>query len=161
MVRVDKNDRARFQDLHNAIAVRYPPLLVTRLLDVLILLFPQGCDEVLKSVESYLTRFQTDLGAVSAEIETLQSRSIQLNSQLENRRNVERLLGPAVEEISISPKTVYVISEGPVSQDWVKALNEIEARSASIEGNAPDNVKALADVTPLLMLLKDKVRRYM
>jgi hypothetical protein len=98
---------------------------------------------------------------VSAEIETLQSRSIQLNSQLENRRNVERLLGPAVEEISISPKTVYVISERPVNQDWVKAINEIEARSASIKGNAPDNVKAIEDVTPLLMLLKDKVRRYM
>jgi hypothetical protein len=39
MVPVDKNDRARFQDLHNAIAVSYLPLLVTGLLNVLIILF--------------------------------------------------------------------------------------------------------------------------
>ncbi len=158
MVRIDEHDRARFQDLHNAIAVGHPSWC----LDVSCAYpsVPQACDEVLKTVESYLTRFQTDLGAVSAEIETLQSRSIQLNSQLENRKNVERLLGPAIEAISISPKTVHLISEGAVNQDWVKALNEIETRFASVEGDASDNVRAIEDVRPLLMLLKNKVRRY-
>ncbi|KAK2787146.1 hypothetical protein FQN51_003440 [Onygenales sp. PD_10] len=132
-----EKERDRFQDLHGAIA---------------------GCDDVLKSVESYLARFQTDLGVVSAEIESLQSRSTQLNSQLDNRRNLERLLGPAVEEISISPKAVRLISEGPINQDWVKALDEIEARSTSIEANASTsgNVKAVEDVKPLLSDLKDK-----
>src|SRR5437773_10343378 len=123
MVCIDENDRARFQDLHNAIAVGHPSCLDVSCAYPSV---PQACDEVLKTVESYLTRFQTDLGAVSAEIETLQSRSIQLNSQLENRKNVERLLGPAIEAISISPKTVHLTSEGAVNQDWVKALNEIE-----------------------------------
>ncbi|KAK2807833.1 hypothetical protein FQN50_005222 [Emmonsiellopsis sp. PD_5] len=132
-----EKERDRFEDLHGAIA---------------------GCDDVLKSVESYLARFQTDLGVVSAEIESLQSRSTQLNSQLDNRRNLERLLGPAVEEISISPNAVRLVSEGPINQDWVKALGEIEARSTSIEANASTsgNVKAVEDVKPLLSDLKDK-----
>ncbi|OJD15519.1 hypothetical protein AJ78_04215 [Emergomyces pasteurianus Ep9510] len=132
-----EKERDRFQDLHGAIA---------------------GCDDVLKSVESYLSRFQTDLGVVSAEIESLQSRSALLNSQLENRRNLERLLGPAVEEVSISPKAVRLISEGPINQEWVKALNEVETRSANIEATTTtaNHVKAVDDIKPLLSDLKDK-----
>jgi len=106
-----------------------------------------------------LTDFQTELGVVSAEIESLQSRSIQLNAMLENRRNVERLLGPAVEEISISPRAVKLIIDGPIDENWVKALNEIEARSASIEAKAASSgtVKAIEDVKPLLTDIKNKV----
>lgn len=112
---------------------------------------------MLKSVESYLSDFQTELGVVSAEIETLQSRSVQLNAKLENRRNVERLLGPAVEDISISPRTVRLIAEGPIDENWVKALNEVEARSASIDKSSTSSVKAAQDVKPLLADLKNKV----
>lgn len=132
-----EKERDKFEALHNAIA---------------------DCDEVLKSVESYLTDFQTELGVVSAEIESLQSRSIQLNAMLENRRNVERLLGPAVEEISISPRAVKLIIDGPIDENWVKALNEIEARSASIEAKAASSstVKAIEDVKPLLTDIKNK-----
>jgi hypothetical protein len=122
--------------------------------------FSQSCDDVLKSVESYLARFQADLGAVSAEIETLQSRSVHLSSQLANRKTVERVLGPAVEAITVSPNTVRLISDGPISQEWIKALNEVESCSASIEGNSTlySNVKAVEDVKPVLSDLKDKVR---
>jgi hypothetical protein len=113
----------------------------------------------LKSVESYLSAFQTELGVVSAEIETLQARSVQLNEKLENRRNVEKLLGPAVEEISISPKTVRTISDGPIDDNWVKALNNIEAQASGIEAKSANSIssKAIEDVKPLLTDLKDRV----
>jgi len=62
---IDEREKGKFQDLHRSI---------------------KACDEVLKSVESYLYSFQTDLGVVSAEIETLQNRSTMLNKRLENRR---------------------------------------------------------------------------
>jgi len=117
------------------------------------------CDDVSKSVELYLNDFQSELGAVSAEIETLQTRSTQLNAMLENRRNVEKLLGPAVEEISISPKVVRTIAEGPMDEKWVRALNEIDARTTSIEAKASSSsgFKAIEDVRPLLIDLKNKV----
>ncbi|KAJ5740525.1 hypothetical protein N7493_000397 [Penicillium malachiteum] len=132
-----EQERDKFQDLHTAIS---------------------GCDDVSKSVELYLNDFQTELGAVSAEIETLQTRSTQLNAMLENRRNVERLLGPAVEEISISPKAVRTIVEGPMDENWVRCLNEIDARTTSIESKAasPAGSKAIEDVQPLLVDLKNK-----
>ena len=110
-------------------------------------------------MEISLTNFQKDLGAVSAEIETLQSRSTALNTKLENRRVVEKLLGPAVEEISIAPTTVKRISEGPIDQTWVKALGDLDKRLKVIESKAkgPDKVLAVSDVEPLLEDLTNKV----
>ncbi|KAI1962878.1 Vacuolar protein sorting-associated protein 52 [Ophidiomyces ophidiicola] len=130
-----EKEKQRFQELHGSIA---------------------GCDDVLKSVEAYLLKFQAELGAVSAEIETLQSRSSHLGSQLENRKNVEQLLGPAVEGITISPRTVRIISDGPINSDWIQALNELECHSASVEADSVKNVKAVEDVKPLLLDLKNK-----
>jgi vacuolar protein sorting-associated protein 52 len=129
------DERERYRSLHKAI---------------------EDCDDVLKSVESYLTNFQNDLGAVSAEIESLQIRSSQLNAKLENRRKVEKLLGPAVEEVSISPVTVRTISEGPVDENWLRALAELESRSTTIAGQKSGTIKAIEDVKPLLEDLKVK-----
>ena len=133
-----EKERDKFQDLHSSIF---------------------GCDDVSRSVEMYMSDFQTELGAVSAEIESLQTRSVQLNAMLENRRNVERLLGPAVEEISISPRAVRLIAEGPIDENWVRALNEIDSRTTSIEAkiSSSSNIKAIDDVRPLLTDVKDKV----
>jgi hypothetical protein len=131
IVTVDDKERDQFEDLHKSIL---------------------ACDEVLKSVETYLTNFQADLGAVSAEIESLQNRSIALNTRLENRKVVEKLLGPAVEDISISPAVVRKIAEGPVDEAFVRALAEIEKRSKTINAKAKEqgDMKALADIQPLL-----------
>ncbi|KKK17400.1 hypothetical protein AOCH_003600 [Aspergillus ochraceoroseus] len=121
-----EKERDKFQELHSAIA---------------------GCDDVSKSVEMYLNDFQTELGAVSAEIETLQTRSVQLSAMLENRKNVEQLLGPAVEEISVSPAAVRLIVEGPIDENWVKALNDIESRTTGIEAKVASSStsKAIED----------------
>lgn len=119
----------------------------------------QACDEVLRSVESSLTSFQKDLGAVSAEIETLQSRSTALNTKLENRKVVEKLLGPAVEDIAIAPAVVKIISEGPIDLSWVKALDELERRSKALESKiqGPEAIMAIADLKPLYDNLTCKV----
>ncbi|KAM5438555.1 Vacuolar protein sorting-associated protein 52 [Microsporum ferrugineum] len=132
-----ERDRNRFEELHNSIS---------------------GCDEVLKSVESYLTKFQAELGAISSKIESLQSRSFRLSSQLENRKNVERILGPAVEKISLSPQTVRSISDRPIDQEWVKALTELDTLSSTVKSNSitPETIKAIEDVRPLLTSLEEK-----
>ncbi|MCJ1321560.1 hypothetical protein MMC15_006905 [Xylographa vitiligo] len=124
-------EKDKLEDLHQSISV---------------------CDDVLKSVEISLTSFQKDLEHVSAEIETLQNRSSALNTRLENRKVVEKLLGPAVEEISIAPAIVKVISEAPIDESWLKALIELEKRSKVIENKlkGPEVIKAITDVKPLL-----------
>lgn len=124
------------------------------------LILQKACDDVLKSVEVSLTNFQKDLGAVSAEIETLQSRSTDMNTKLENRKVIEKLLGPAVEEICISPAIVKQISEGPIDHAWIKALEELEKRSKTVESKikGPDKVLAVSEVEPLMEDLTNLVR---
>lgn len=130
-------ERQKYQDFHNSVS---------------------ECDEVLGSVESYLAQFKADLGQVSAEIENLQARSVHINTKLENRRNVEKLLGPAVEELSLSPLTVRAIAEGPVDEHFIQALREVENRSAAIQTKFSSSgpVKATEDLQPLLSDLKAK-----
>lgn len=119
----------------------------------------QACDNVLQSVEVSLTSFQKDLGAVSAEIETLQSRSSALSTKLENRKVIERLLGPAIEEITIAPSVIRLILDGPIDPSWIKALKELEKRSQAIHSKAEGSEKtvAISDVKPLVDDMTSKV----
>lgn len=114
---------------------------------------------MLKSVETYLTSFQSDLSAVSAEIETLQSRSSALNSKLENRQKVEKLLGPLVEAITLSPRVVSKISDGAIDEGWIKALEDLTNRTKALEKNAEgESSKFLEDLKPMMEKLSDRVR---
>jgi hypothetical protein len=114
---------------------------------------------VLNSVEINLTSFQNDLAMVSAEIETLQARSSALSIRLENRKAVESVLGPVVEEISLSPTVVKKIVEGPIDEAWVRALAEVEKRSKALDVKSKEqrNIKGVNDLKPLLENLIDKV----
>ena len=124
-----QRDQDRFQDLHQSIA---------------------QCDSVLQTVEAHLAKFQTDLGLVSTEIEALQIRSSLLTAKLENRKNVEKVLGPAVEEISIAPSVVKKISEGEIDEQWANALEEVERWSKSVlEKPRDQRAKATEDMQVL------------
>ena len=126
-----EKEKDRFEDLHNSIL---------------------ACDEVLKSVEMYLTNFRADLAAVSSEIEHMQDRSTDLNNRLQNRKAVEKVLGPEVEAFAISPAVVRKITEGAVDEGWVKALEELEKRSRAIDAKAKEgkDIKAVQDIRPLI-----------
>ncbi|KAK7957133.1 Vps52/Sac2 family protein [Apiospora aurea] len=126
-----ENDKTKFEDLHRSI---------------------RGCDEVLSSVETNLTSFRNDLANVSADIETLQARSTALNVRLENRKAVEKGLGPVVEEISVSPVVVSMIAESHIDEAWLKALAEVDKRATAYKKNAAgaQNSKGLQDLGPLL-----------
>ncbi|OTA30450.1 hypothetical protein BTJ68_10100 [Hortaea werneckii EXF-2000] len=126
-----EQERDKFEDLHKSIL---------------------ACDEVLKSVETYLTNFRADLAAVSSEIEHLQQRSSALNNKLQNRKAVEKVLGPEVEAFAIPPAVVRKITEGAVDGNWVKALEQLEKRIKTIEAKAKEgkDVKAVQDIRPLI-----------
>ncbi|KAK4126344.1 Vps52-domain-containing protein [Parathielavia appendiculata] len=125
-----ERDKVKFEELHQSI---------------------RACDDILSSVESNLTSFRNDLAAVSADIESLQARSSALNVRLENRKAVEKALGPIVEELSVSPVVVSKISEGHIDEAWVKILAEVDKRLMAQRKSSQQTLsKALADVGPLL-----------
>ncbi|RKU47216.1 hypothetical protein DL546_008312 [Coniochaeta pulveracea] len=126
----DERDRSKFEELHRSI---------------------RACDDILNSVETNLTSFRNDLAAVSADIESLQARSTALTVRLDNRKAVEKGLGPIVEELSVSPDMVSRISEAHIDESWVKLLSELDKRTAAHEKNAAQvESKAMADLGPLL-----------
>lgn len=96
---------------------------------------------------------------MSADIEHLQARSTALNVRLENRKAVEKGLGPVVEELSVSPVVVSEITEGHVDESWVKMLAEVEKRSEALAKSAKQQgpSRALSDLAPLLEKLTLKV----
>lgn len=126
-----EKEKDRFEDLHKSIL---------------------ACDEVLKSVETYLTSFQADLANVSSEIETLQNRSTALNNKLQNRKEVEKVLGPEVEDLVVSPAVVRKIATGQIDDAWIKALDELERRSKSIDAKLKEgkDIKAVQDARPFM-----------
>jgi hypothetical protein len=135
---LDEAEKTKFEELHRSI---------------------QACDDILGSVEANLTNFRNDLATVSEHIESLQIRSSGLNVRLENRKAVEKVLGPVVEELSISPLVVSKISEGHIDEAWVKVLAEVDKRSVAHKRNQEQmQCKAMSDLGPLLDKLIMKVR---
>lgn len=119
-----------------------------------------ACDDVLNSVETNLASFRNDLAAVSTDIESLQSRSTALNRRLDNRKAVERALGPLVEELSLSPEIISKISSGPIDEAWIKTLSEVDRRARAHRKEASSNslhIKASEELGPLLEKLTLKV----
>ena len=111
-------------------------------------------------MESSLANFQKDLGTVSAEIETLQNRSNLLNTKLENRKIVEKLLGPAVEKVAIPPSVIRKVAEGFIDSEWISALAVVDNRSKAIEqeSKTAEGMKAMSDIKPILEDLINIVR---
>ncbi|OQN98082.1 hypothetical protein B0A48_15914 [Cryoendolithus antarcticus] len=118
-----------------------------------------NCDQVLLSVETYLTSFKADLAAVAQEIETLQNWSANLNTKLHNRKVVEKLLGPEVEALIIPPAVIKKLVEGNMDDVWVKALAEFERRTKLIDKklSQPDSSSAATEsLRPLIENVSDK-----
>lgn len=85
-----------------------------------------SCDEVLARIQTYMETFQADLLTVTSDIESLQSRSTEMSRRLQNRKDLEALLGPAIEESILSPQLIRRIIEEPVDKHWLTALDSLE-----------------------------------
>ena len=137
LLSVVERDKSKFEELHRSI---------------------QACDEILSSVETNLTSFRNDLATVSADIESLQARSTTLNVKLENRKAVEKCLGPIVEELSVPPHVVSKIAEGHIDETWAKVLSDLDKRvTAQRKNTNQTESKAMAELGPLLEKLTLKV----
>lgn len=84
-----------------------------------------------------------------------------MNTKLENRKIVEKLLGPAVEEICVAPAIVKQISDGPIDHAWIRSLEELDRRYDTIKSKSkgPEQILAVSEVWPLLEDLTNLVRQ--
>lgn len=78
---------------------------------------------------------------------------------MEIRKEVEKLLGPVIERISIPPAVVKKISEGAIDDAWVDCLEDLQSYAKSFEKNQESQeIRAMEDVKPLIEDLSTKVR---
>lgn len=67
-----------------------------------------------------------------------------------------------MEEVSIAPAVIKVLSEGPIDANWIHALEILDKRSKAVEAKmrGPQTVSSVSDLKPLLDDLRNKVRMH-
>ncbi|CAG8435656.1 8672_t:CDS:10 [Funneliformis mosseae] len=125
----------------------------------------QSCDQILATMEDMLSAFQMDLGNISSEIQTLQTKSISMNIRLKNRTAVEQKLNTVLEGTVIPPQMIKKITEGDVDEIWLSYLTELNKKMTYVKRNQKKNVKAIKDVGPELEKLRlkatEKIRDFL
>ncbi|KAL7311551.1 Vacuolar protein sorting-associated protein 52 [Mucor circinelloides] len=116
----------------------------------------QTCDEVLGRMEELLSVFQSDLGNISGEIQTLQEQSTVMSVKLRNRKTVESRLGKALQGMVIPPDVIKKITEGDVDELWLEYLLTINKQMRFVKANQHRPIKALRNVGPELEKLRLK-----
>lgn len=89
-------------------------------------------DKQLEDLQTYLSSFQKDLDTLSADMESLETRSQQISQKLEVRQGVEKKLAPIVEALIIPPMIVRQIADGEISLQWRSALKYIMQRQSEL-----------------------------
>ncbi|PWZ00705.1 hypothetical protein BCV70DRAFT_199972 [Testicularia cyperi] len=108
--------------------------------------------QLLGSLESFLSTFQTDLSALSTHIEALQTTSQGIDARLDSRRHVEADLATFLSSIALSPRIVdlFFETEPETRPDlWNKAVKQLEkvleatspgAAAAGTDAQGPDDI---------------------
>jgi hypothetical protein len=108
-------------------------------------------------MENLLSIFQTDLGNISTEIQTLQTKSVSMSIQLKNRMAVENHLNDLLEGILVTPQLIRKIYDGEVDDTWLAALAELNSKMYHTKARHGRHIRALKEVGPELERLRIKV----
>lgn len=117
----------------------------------------KSCDEILETMENLLSIFQTDLGNISTEIQTLQTKSVSMSIQLKNRMAVESQLNELLEGILVTPQLIRKIYDGEVDDTWLAALGDLNSKMYHAKARQGRHIRALKEVGPELERLRIKV----
>jgi len=86
------------------------------------------CDLILASLQEMLLGFQADLGGLSGDIKSLQSKSQTLGCQLKNRKEAENQLRDYLQRIIVPPSLADMICKGAVDANFILAVQELERK---------------------------------
>ncbi|KAL1919768.1 uncharacterized protein VTP21DRAFT_1699 [Calcarisporiella thermophila] len=125
----------------------------------------ESCDSILETMENMLSTFQSDLGKISAEIQTLQDRSSSMAIKLKNRKGVEDKLSEVLDGLVVPPYMIKKIFESDIDDVWIAYLTEIDKKMGYVKSNRDKSIRALRDVGPKLEKLRlkaaDKIREFL
>lgn len=123
----------------------------------------QDCDNILHNMEHLLGCFQTDLGNISGQIESLQQQSLAMNVKLKNRKEVQAALAVVVDGMAVSADLVEVIYNSPVNEEFLAALHVLDNKLAFVAANGEDKActaEVNIELTRLLTKAAAKLRDF-
>jgi hypothetical protein len=103
-----------------------------------------------------LGHFQRNLGDISKEIRELQSKSLQGNTRLRNRKQAESLLANFVDGISIPPKLASHICDSEVNDAYLDYIMTLRSKFTFMDTDMARISAAAAEVAPELEKLRLK-----
>lgn len=77
-----------------------------------------SCDGILQSMEHMLSAFQSDLGNISGEIQSLQEQSLSMSVKLANRKAVQAPLSTFVGNLALSSELIDAILDLDVGDEF-------------------------------------------
>ncbi len=108
------------------------------------------------TISQKLGHFQRNLGDISKEIRELQSKSLQGNTRLRNRKQAEHLLANFVDGISIPPKLASHICDSEVNDAYLDYIMTLRGKFAFMDSDLARASAAATEVAPELEKLRLK-----
>ncbi|KAI0320685.1 vacuolar sorting protein [Amylostereum chailletii] len=99
---------------------------------------------LLDSLESFLSTFQTDLSSVSGQISDLQSRSKDIEGRLKSRKKIEKPLSNLLSDLTLPPPLATTILDTDVGEAWIPVIEDLERRLEGLKIRS--RVKAARDL---------------
>ena len=125
----------------------------------------EGADGILASMEGLLSGFQEGLGSISDEIRSLQARSVALNIQVSNRKELSAQLQRVVDDMVVSESFIRGIRDDPVNETYMVLLTELNGKIAFTQSDLAANTRAMEDLVPALDQLRlmavTKIRQFL
>ncbi|KRX96316.1 Vacuolar protein sorting-associated protein 52 -like protein [Trichinella pseudospiralis] len=108
-------------------------------------------------MESMLTAFQSDLGNISNEIQSLQEQSVKMSVKLKNRQAVRGELSQFIDEIVVPEVMIKTIIDEPVSERlFLEQLHELQHKIAFVKQQGFREALSCVEVEGLLENLRLK-----
>ncbi|KAF8607741.1 hypothetical protein BDV93DRAFT_603525 [Ceratobasidium sp. AG-I] len=105
----------------------------------------QNSIDLLDSLEGFLSKFQSDLSAVSGQITDLQARSRDFDMRLKGRQKIERPLSQLLQDLCVPPDLAITILDTNVSEPWIPAIATLEEKIIALEARI--RVRASKDLS--------------
>ena len=109
------------------------------------------------SVATFLSTFQQSLLSTSSQISSLQTKSTEIDEQLQKHRAQADAIDALLKELVIPPQLIQLVMHKELTdvEAWVSACNGIEGFLRSVEKH--QHVKARVQLQGVLQALKMKV----
>jgi type I site-specific restriction endonuclease len=126
----------------------------------------KNCDDILSRMEGLLSKFQTDLGSISTEIQSLQDKSRSMSVKLQNRQGIKGELTLYLQNISVSEHLIQHITDTPASErEFSEILHELDEKLKFLNLQSFHEYRSVFDVHDVLVKLKlkavSKIREFL